>query len=194
MNITYKGKKKERKKKSHTARNPTHQFNADYNRKANSCGQCDQLIHPWAELWFGHLLRALSVQIIKKDQRTEAACSLNNCSGAQSLTDPLNSTVYMCGAIRWIIVSPHKEAVRRYRHTGVLNYNCVLLLFYPSSALPNRHSTRAWRKHMDFNNLQRTNNLKLDTMLTKSGFLMGCVYYHEANKVLLLIIRYISEV
>lgn len=70
-------------KNSHTTRNPTHQFNVDYNRKANSCGQRDQLIHPWAGLWFGHLLRALSVQIIKKDQRTEAACSLNNCSGAQ---------------------------------------------------------------------------------------------------------------
>lgn len=98
-----------KRSKNLSANHLSRQFNADYNRKANSCGQHDQLIHPQPELWFGHLLRALSVQKQnkKKHQRSDAACWRNNCSGAASS----DSSVYMYGAIRGIIISPHKEAV-----------------------------------------------------------------------------------
>lgn len=51
----------------------------------------------------------------KPHQRSDAACWRNNCSSAASF----DSSVYMYGAIRGIIISPHKESVCRYTNTVV---------------------------------------------------------------------------
>lgn len=47
------------------------QFTVYCNRNPNSCCECVQPCLNWAELWFGHLLFALRVRILKKDQRTD---------------------------------------------------------------------------------------------------------------------------
>lgn len=59
----------------------------------------------------------------KGDQRSDGACWRNNCGGAESF----DSSVYMYGAIRGIIISLHKEAVWRYTNTvfHLIAFSCL---------------------------------------------------------------------
>lgn len=74
------------------------QSKTDHNRKANLCGQYEQLIHPRAELWFGHLLPVQPASGTTAARRSD-------------------SSVYMYGAIQGTIIPPHKEAVWCYTNS-----------------------------------------------------------------------------
>lgn len=85
-----------KRSKNLSANHLSRQFNADYNRKANSCGQHDQLIHPQPELWFGHLLRALSVQ--KKNKKKNTKEVTPHAGGTTAAAQRVLTAVFTCMA------------------------------------------------------------------------------------------------